>query len=318
MVSREILRGFIRELNPDWVYLDDFCATDLLLIWDIVDLNQVRVLSPSFPAHRNTEIPPQQRFSMPGPHAAEEWEKWESEGFEAIISKKVRELVLLLSSDLELPETHSIWNFFGRIPMFAAIEKFYCVPAGFDFPGQKLMPWESYSGWSVRLDREEEIDVAVGFLVKKAKSKPDYRLIYVSLGTVILEFIPKQKLTDFFEKIVSIGRDHPRWYFFVQVPSEIVTEVRPKSINVHIRAFLPQLHLLRHADLMVTHGGTNSIAEARLFDVPILAMPLVDFMSSQGNCARVVYHGLGRAATLDTPTEDLCRIIQEMVEEGAD
>ncbi|EON78504.1 hypothetical protein ADIS_1019 [Lunatimonas lonarensis] len=316
--SREMLRGLVKDLSPDIVYVDDFCAADLLLIWDMVDLSKVCILSPSFPAQRNGQIPPQQRFSQPGSHAGEEWDKWETEGFEAPITKMVCELVLYVSKKLGLPDSHSIWNFFETIPMYKNIRKQYCVCPDFDFPGQKLMPWESYAGWNVQLDREQQIDGAVAFLVKKAKSHPRNRLIYVSLGTVILDFIPKPKLVDFFEKVISIGNDNPYWYFFVQAPPAIAVAIRPKSINVFIRSFLPQVYLLRHANLSLSHGGTNSTAEAVLLGVPLLVFPTIDFLDTKGVCSRVVYHKLGRAAELDISRDDLYQTIKEMVDSHLD
>jgi hypothetical protein len=314
--SKDILRGIIEEVNPDLVYFDDFCAADLLLVWELVDMSKISILSPSFPAQKSTDIPPQQRFSLRGRNEPKEWEKLETECFEPVVTKKVRDLMVLISEEMRLPERFAIWNFFESIPMFSNLTKYYCVPESFDFPGQKLMPWESYAGWSVRLDRDEQIDPAVAFIMKKAKSREGNKLIYVSLGTVVLDFVPTGVLIEFFENIIAIGQDNPNWYFFVHVPEVVAAIIRPKSINVHIRTFLPQLFLLRRADLSLSHGGTNSVAEAILLGVPLLVFPSIGFLDTKGVCARVVYHRLGRAATLDTPTDDLCRIIKKMVEEG--
>ena len=41
-----------------------------------------------------------------------------------------------------------------------------------------------------------------------------------------------------------------------------------------VRAVLPQVTLLRHASLGVTHGGNNSVTEALTAGVPLLVLPL--------------------------------------------
>ena len=40
-----------------------------------------------------------------------------------------------------------------------------------------------------------------------------------------------------------------------------------------VRASLPQVALLEHASLLVTHGGNNSVTEALTHGVPLLVMP---------------------------------------------
>ncbi len=40
-----------------------------------------------------------------------------------------------------------------------------------------------------------------------------------------------------------------------------------------VRASLPQVALLRHANLLVTHGGNNSVTEALTHGVPMLVLP---------------------------------------------
>ena len=64
--------------------------------------------------------------------------------------------------------------------------------------------------------------------------------------------------------------------------------------NVHIYPSVPQLDLLKYCDLMIHHGGFNTIKECMQFQVPMLIYALkkegYDWL---GNAARVKWRGLG-------------------------
>ncbi|MCJ8139062.1 glycosyltransferase [Falsirhodobacter halotolerans] len=58
-----------------------------------------------------------------------------------------------------------------------------------------------------------------------------------------------------------------------------------------VRAFVPQETVLDQADLCITHGGLNTVMEALMRGVPLLAIPLA--FDQFGVAARVVHHGAG-------------------------
>ena len=60
-----------------------------------------------------------------------------------------------------------------------------------------------------------------------------------------------------------------------------------------VRSSLPQVALLEQADLLVTHGGNNSITEALTFGVPMLVMP---FSTDQFDGAAAVERSLSGVA----------------------
>ena len=86
--------------------------------------------------------------------------------------------------------------------------------------------------------------------------------------------------------------------------------------NVQASLFLPQRELLGEADLMVTHGGFNSIKECLFAGVPMLVTPFA--FDQPANAARVAHHGLGRA--LDPAVADahaLGDAIAALLDDGA-
>nr|WP_314445360.1 nucleotide disphospho-sugar-binding domain-containing protein [uncultured Sphingomonas sp.] len=69
-------------------------------------------------------------------------------------------------------------------------------------------------------------------------------------------------------------------------------EAEVASLPVHhAAAFLPYRAVMRHASLVITHGGSNTVLDALSCGVPLLIRP-VGF-DQPGNLSRVRHHGLG-------------------------
>jgi MGT family glycosyltransferase len=128
------------------------------------------------------------------------------------------------------------------------------------------------------LRSSEENDVAL----LKGLRKP---LIYVALGTVVedrIEFI--QLCIDTFrasrfDVLISLGaRMDP-------------ARLGPIPPNVHLRERVPQLSVLRIADVFITHGGMNSVNEAVYFGVPLVVYP--QFGDQWAIAAQVLTNKLG-------------------------
>jgi UDP:flavonoid glycosyltransferase YjiC (YdhE family) len=79
---------------------------------------------------------------------------------------------------------------------------------------------------------------------------------------------------------------------------------------------VPQLDVLRRADLIVTHGGAGTVKESILLGVPMVVLPL---MRDQFEMAqRVVHHQLGIAGNLAEITpERLGSLIGAAAADGA-
>jgi zeaxanthin glucosyltransferase len=73
--------------------------------------------------------------------------------------------------------------------------------------------------------------------------------------------------------------------------------------NIYCLPVVPQLDMLKHCDLMITHGGFGSIKECVSGGVPMLVYPLNTNVDQPGNSARVVGLQLGlRGKVTETPT----------------
>lgn len=102
---------------------------------------------------------------------------------------------------------------------------------------------------------------------------PAHPTVYVTLGTEVnkeAEFYPSVLQTIIaglrdlpINLIVTIGRDRDP------------TDFGPQPPNVHIEHYLPQSLLLRQCDLMVMHGGSNSLLAALDVGLPMVVVPLI-------------------------------------------
>jgi MGT family glycosyltransferase len=77
--------------------------------------------------------------------------------------------------------------------------------------------------------------------------------------------------------------------------------------NVEVRPFFPQIDVLRHADVFLSHTGMNSTMEALYFEVPIVAFPLQP--EQEANARRVQDLGLGRRLPADALSPGLIRTV---------
>ena len=79
--------------------------------------------------------------------------------------------------------------------------------------------------------------------------------------------------------------------------------------NIEIHRQIPQLAVLRHAAVFITHAGMGSVMEALYHQVPTVAVPQVREQSV--NAGRIDQLGLG--ARIDAPTADQLRDVTERV-----
>jgi MGT family glycosyltransferase len=80
--------------------------------------------------------------------------------------------------------------------------------------------------------------------------------------------------------------------------------------------FLPQTSVLPHVDLVITHGGNNTVTESLYFGKPMVVLPL--FWDQYDNAQRVHETGLGiRLDTYGHAPEELRDAVDRLLGDGA-
>ena len=98
----------------------------------------------------------------------------------------------------------------------------------------------------------------------------DRKLIYISLGSLNTDFV------DFYKICISAFRNTD-YYVCMSIGRKCaVSQLGEMPSNFLVKNFLPQLEVLKRADVFITHGGFNSVNEALYFGIPMLALPLVN------------------------------------------
>lgn len=146
------------------------------------------------------------------------------------------------------------------------------------FSSRYLQPYQEhfddsylYVGPEIDVERQEE--------PLEIQRRSDQKLVYIAVGTVY------QANMDFFRHCLK-AFDQERYAVIMSVGRA----VDPSMLgtipdNFTVAQFVPQLAILREADVFITHGGMNSISEAVIYGVPMIVVP--NTVEQSINAARV-------------------------------
>ena len=163
------------------------------------------------------------------------------------------------------------------------------------FTSRELQPFgdlfdETYAFVGAALRQEQLSDTDLEGL-------PRGPLIYVSLGTLF------NRRPEFFRAAIEAFAERPEPLVLSVGDSVDSASLGPLGPRVHVRAFVPQLALLRRTTLFVSHGGMNSVNEALYFGVPLVVYPQVHDQLIVAR--RVAALGAGRTLRAQVSAADL-------------
>jgi UDP:flavonoid glycosyltransferase YjiC (YdhE family) len=98
---------------------------------------------------------------------------------------------------------------------------------------------------------------------------PEQPTVYITLGLAVFNRTP-----GVFPTILAGLRDQPLNLILTIGRGNDPAEYGPQPANVHIEAYIPQTLLLPHCDLVIAHGGWNTILAALSHGLPLVVIPL--------------------------------------------
>jgi len=220
--------------------------------------------------------------------------------------------IAVIVRDLGLPFAYlntTLINPLADSPLFHSQPDMTKVPelilcAGeFDFP-ESRRPGKSpryYVGASVNLQRKEDpLDWQ-----KIDNSKP---LLYCSLGSQPQNCVGAKR---FFEVVIEAMSELADRQLIIATGAQFYHDFQRVPANVLVVARAPQLQILKRAEVMITHGGLNTVKEAILLGTPMIVFP--SFGDQPMNAARIAYYGLGLTGNMATVTPEQVRALIERV-----
>jgi MGT family glycosyltransferase len=172
------------------------------------------------------------------------------------------------------------------------------TPMEFDFPG---IPWPLQFQYAGPFHDGEGRD-GIGFPWDRLTGAP---VVYASMGTLVngREYL--------YRILLQAAADLPDLQFVVSVGDNVDLDVvGPTPANAIVVRSAPQIDVLKHAALCITHAGLNTVLESLACGVPMVAIPVG--YDQPGVAARIKHHGVGEFVELkDLTVQALRRSIRE-------
>ncbi len=150
----------------------------------------------------------------------------------------------------------------------------------------------------------ERLDSCVRQVAEPFELPPgDGALVYVSLGSLGSADV------ELMNRLVAALAETPHRYVVSKGPQHELIELAPNMTGAE---FLPQPAILPEADLVITHGGNNTVTESIFFGKPMIVLPL--FWDQYDNAQRIAECGFGvRLPTYEFADHELHEAIERLL-----
>ncbi|MFC4872584.1 glycosyltransferase [Negadavirga shengliensis] len=181
------------------------------------------------------------------------------------------------------------WGF-SNIPLIAT------YPRALDFVDMGTVNKVFYFGSLPAITRENIEDNRLAGILKLVEHS-EKTWVYCSLGTVTSDYLGVCR--KFFNRILKGATARTQFMIILNVGEFFdINELGPVPDNVFVFNRTPQAQLLKRIDVMINHGGLNTIKECLAAGVPMLVYPLSLKWDQPGCAARVVKKGIGQRGNI--------------------
>ncbi|CAD5255173.1 MULTISPECIES: glycosyltransferase [unclassified Imperialibacter] len=300
----------IDEVKPDVVLLDDHFSTKAFF-YRSMNIPVITIQT-MFPPLKQVAVPPFQfgyvptasafsRNTVNGFWKLNQLKRWLDTVWIEVLTRGNTNLAIMKrlcpTASLTVDKHRCFGIGFKEVPMITT------APQPLDFPFADRFSNIAYCSSNRDVPPLDIADNRLLSLLKKMEltkvDKPNSVLIYCSLGTVTYNSLPTCK--KFFNHVIELAKSTPDREFILSVGQGFdVGQLSEGPSNVRVFQSVPQKELLPYVDLMLTHGGLNSIRECIDKEVPMLIYPLTKKWDQPGNAARAVFHGLALKGNIRT------------------
>ncbi|MFK8164658.1 MAG: nucleotide disphospho-sugar-binding domain-containing protein [Lewinella sp.] len=207
-----------------------------------------------------------------------------------------RSVLLALAKESGFAFEYIRENWWPGVFSYAELPVITMTPFEMEFP-HELRPGLHYVGPMVHEGRVEKAAVShegkdIEELLTETKAS-GAKLMLCTLSTMMAGDV------SFLQRLFDAVAERPDWQLLVGLGGQLDPATLGKiPENVHTFSYVPQLRVLRQADLSINHAGIHTIHECIHFGVPMLIYS--GKQSDQPGCAaRVHHHGLGLMADKD-------------------
>ena len=130
-------------------------------------------------------------------------------------------------------------------------------------------------------------------------TKSSNPVVYISLGTVL------KGSSSFFQTCLEAFRGESIDVIISTGQRFSVETLKDIPPNVHIHPSVPQLDILKLADVFVTHGGMNSVSEALVCGTPMVVIPFTSDQPVNARCVEKL--GVGKRLNHSTINKDILK-----------
>ncbi len=290
-----LFEKMLQTVQPDLLLLDAFMSYNYMLLKG--SRPPVSVLQTMISTYKQDDIPPITTLSTPAKNILEKLKTqflWQNQS----IHEKLRRLIYF---------EMSLWKTTKKIAQSQGIDivsqarhdkvfhaglkdvpEIVLSPESFDFSESEALDFQIHAGLMIAEQSNVKIDDRLN---KIFADKKDQTLIYCSLGTV--SGVHYEKYLDFYKKVIKTFTYQSDFQLILSIGQEDIKSFGTLPSHIHLFNSVPQREVLKYADVMITHGGLNSVLESIVAEVPMLVVPLSRRWDQNGNAARVVYHGVG-------------------------
>jgi len=183
----------------------------------------------------------------------------------------------------------------------------------------QLMPCPQ--AFDLNTNDQDERSIYLGPCIRKLDGSPqdtsaflpadaNKKIIFMAMGTQISAY-PKQA-QQVFQQAIDLMHDPRLSGHHMIIASGSFRERHFQNIPANVRLFnwVPQVEILKKAEVAIIHGGLGSVKECIYHAVPMIVIPMG--RDQFNNAERVDYHRLGKSCKLeDVSATDLADTVME-------